>query len=196
MQETEREGLPSGPNDAQAEGGEAPTAREITTEAALEQTLRREVEEWRDKFLRKAAELENYRKRTRQDIENITTVVRQALVLEFLQIADDFDRFLSNSEKQDTESLREAALLIGDKMSRLLASLGIERIEAEGKPFCHDEHEAILTMESAEHAPNTVISVVQPGYKMNGKVIRYAQVVVSKPPESKSDPDKPTEDAG
>ncbi|MBM3325094.1 MAG: nucleotide exchange factor GrpE [Calditrichaeota bacterium] len=196
LQESEREGLPSGTEDAQAEGGEAPTVEEVTAEATLEQTLRREVEEWRDKFLRKAAELENYRKRTRQDIENITTAVRQGLVLDFLEIIDDFDRFLSNSQQHDAENLRDGARLIGDKISRVLASLGIERIEAEGKPFCHDEHEAVLTMESTEHAPNTVVSVVQPGYKMNGKVIRYAQVVVSKKPESKSDPDEPTEDTG
>jgi molecular chaperone GrpE len=195
LQESEREGVPSGVNDAQAEGGEAPAAEEVTAQASREETLRREVEEWRDKFLRKAAELENYRKRTRQDIENITTAVREALVLDFLQIVDDFDRFLANSQHHDAENLREGARLIGDKISRLLASLGVERIEAEGKPFSHDEHEAVLTMESAKHDPNMVVSIVKPGYRMNGKVIRYAQVVVSKQPESKCDSDEQAEDA-
>ena len=195
LHDTEREELPSGMSDAQAEGGEAPSVEEVAAEALLEQTLRKEVEEWRDKFLRKAAELENYRKRTRQDIESVATVVRQALILELLPIVDDFERFLSNTESKEIESLREGARLIGDKMSRTLASLGIVRIEAEGKPFNHNEHAAILTVECADHNPNTVVSVVQPGYKMNGKVIRHAQVVVSKAPESKSNSDEQANDA-
>ncbi len=195
LHETEREVLPSGTSDPQADGGEAPSVEEVAAEASLEQTLRREVEEWRDKFLRKAAEFENYRKRTRQDIESVSTAVRQAVILELLPIVDDFERFLSNTEPRDVEGLREGAKLIGDKMSRTLASLGIERIKAEGKPFNHDEHEAILTVECADCGPNTVVSVVQPGYKMNGKVIRHAQVVVSKLSESKSNSDKQANDA-
>jgi molecular chaperone GrpE len=183
LHDTEREELPSGTQDPQAEGGETPSVEEVSAEASLEQTLRKEVEEWRDKFLRKAAELENYRKRVRQDMENVTIAVRHALILELLPIVDDFERFLSNTEPKDTESLRAGAKLIGDKMSRTLASLGIARIEAEGKPFNHDEHDAILTVECDDRAPNTVVSVVQPGYKMNGKIVRHAQVVVSKTPE-------------
>jgi len=195
LHEAEREVLPSGTSDPQANGGEAPSVEEVAAEASLEQTLRKEIEEWRDKFLRKAAELENYRKRTRQDIESVATAVRQALILELLPIADDFERFLSNTEPEDIESLREGAKLIGDKMSRTLASLGIVRIEAKGKPFNHDEHEAILTVECADCEPNTIVSVVQSGYKMNGKVIRHAQVVVSKLSGSKSNSDEQTKDA-
>lgn len=195
LHDTEREELPLGTQDPQAEGGEVPSTEEVAAEASLEQTLRKEVEEWRDKFLRKAAEFENYRKRARQDMENVTTAVRHALILEFLPIVDDFERFLSNPEPKDTESLREGAKLIGDKVSRTLASLGIERIEAEGKPFNHDEHDAILMVECDDREPNTVVSVVQPGYKMNGKIIRHAQVVVSKAPELKSDSDQQANDA-
>jgi len=183
LQETEREELPSGTEDPQAEGGVSPAAEEVTPEASLEQSLRKEVEEWRDKFLRKAAELENFRKRAQQDFASISETVRQGLILEILPVLDDFDRLLSSGQSNDVENLHEGARLIRDKLSNVLAAFGVERIEAEGKPFDHDEHEAILTIETADHPPSVVVSVVRPGYKMNGKVIRHAQVAVSKEPE-------------
>lgn len=189
LQETEREELPSDTDDARAEGGEAPTAEEMKTQASLEETLRKEVEQWREKFLRKAAELENYRKRTRQDLENITTAVRQSLILEFLPILDDFERLQSAEDSKNAGTLSEGMRLIRDKLFAVFTSLGIDRIEAENKPFNHDEHDAVLTIESTDHPPNVVLSVVQPGYRMNGKIIRHAQVVVSKQPEKKSESD-------
>jgi molecular chaperone GrpE len=193
LQESEREELPSGTEDSQAGSGAAPTGEEVNSEVSLEQTLRNEVEEWRDKFLRKAAELENFRKRVRQDYESMSTAVRQALILEFLPVLDDFDRLLSSSQADDVEGLRDGAQLIRDKLSRVFASLGVEKIDAEGKPFDHDEHDAVLTVESSDHPPHVVVSVVQPGYKMNGRVIRHAQVAVSKEPEeTPSDSDDET----
>jgi molecular chaperone GrpE len=193
LRESEREELPSGTESSKTDNGVAPTGEELTTEVSPEQTLRNEVEEWRDKFLRKAAELENFRKRVRQDYESMSTAVRQALILEFLPVLDDFDRLLSSSQADDVEGLRDGAQLIRDKLSRVFASLGVEKIDAEGKPFDHDEHDAVLTVESSDHPPHVVVSVVQPGYKMNGRVIRHAQVAVSKEPEeTPSDSDDET----
>jgi molecular chaperone GrpE len=183
LQESERDELPSEAEDSAAENGVAPTGDDVAAGVSPEQTLRNEVEEWRDKFLRKAAELENFRKRMRQDYESMSSAVRQALILEFLPILDDFDRLLSSSQPSDAQGLRDGAQLIRDKLSRVFASLGIEKIDAEGKPFDHDEHDAVLTIESPDHPPHVVVSVVQPGYKMNGRVIRHAQVAVSKEPE-------------
>ncbi|MBU1937362.1 nucleotide exchange factor GrpE [bacterium] len=184
LQDTEREKTPSGIDDPQAEGGEAPSDEEITEEASLEETLRKEVDEWRDKFLRKAAELENFRKRTRQDMENLTRAIRQSMILDFLPILDDFDRLLSIEELNDTKTFSEGARLIRDKLSAVFASLSVEKIGAEGQPFNHDEHDAVLTIETEDIPPDYVASVIQPGYKMNGRIIRHAQVVVSKAPES------------
>jgi molecular chaperone GrpE len=183
LQESERDELPSEAEDSAAENGVAPTGDDVAAGVSPEQTLRNEVEEWRDKFLRKAAELENFRKRMRQDYESMSSAVRQALILEFLPILDDFDRLLSSSQPSDAQGLRDGAQLIRDKFSRVMASLGVEKIDAEGKPFDHDEHDAVLTIESPDHPPHVVVSVVQPGYKMNGRVIRHAQVAVSKEPE-------------
>ncbi len=189
LQDTEREKMPSGIDDPQAEGGEAPSEEEATAEATLEETLRKEVDEWRDKFLRKAAELENFRKRTRQDMENLTRAIRQSMVLDFLPILDDFDRLLSTQELNDTKNLSEGVRLIRDKLSAVFASLTVEKIDAEGQPFNHDEHDAVLTIETADIPPDHVASVVQSGYKMNGRIIRHARVVVSKEPESETNPD-------
>jgi molecular chaperone GrpE len=193
LQGTEREKIPSGIDDPQAEGGEAPLEEEITKEASLEEILRKEVDEWRDKFLRKAAELENFRKRTRQDMENLTRAIRQAVILDFLPILDDFDRLLSTQEMNNTDTLSEGARLIRDKLSAVFTSLSVEIIEAEGQPFNHDEHDAVLTIESADLPPGHVASVVQHGYKMNGRIIRHARVVVSKEPETETNSDDETE---
>ena len=189
LQDTEREKMPSGIDDPQAEGGEAPSEEEATAEATLEETLRKEVDEWRDKFLRKAAELENFRKRTRQDMENLTRAIRQTVILDFLPIMDDFDRLLSTQELNDTKNLSEGARLIRDKLSAVFASLSVEKIEAQGQPFNHNEHDAVLTVETEDIPPDHVASVVLSGYKMNGRIIRHAQVVVSKESESETNSD-------
>lgn len=144
-----------------------PTAQETDNQAAV----------WQDKYVRLSAEFDNYRKRTLKEkmelIENGGADVIKAI----LSTADDFDRALSSmSESADKEGVK----LICQKFLDTLKSKGVTQIEALGKPFDVDFHEAIAKVPASDSMPSgMVIDVVQQGYMIKDKVLRFAKVVVA-----------------
>jgi molecular chaperone GrpE len=156
--------------------------------AALEselETIRAEAADWRDKFLRKSAEFDNYRKRTRQETEFLGRAVAEALVLQLLPIMDDFDRVLEHSAPDDP--LRKGVELIRDKLRAFFESQNVQRCDCVGKPFDPEEHEAVMTQPTPGFPPGTVLNVIRPGYRLGDRVIRHAQVIVSAEPETSED---------
>jgi molecular chaperone GrpE len=152
-------------------------------EAAREESLR-----WRDKFLRKAAELENFRKRIEREKRDWNQEATAAAVREFLPIMDACERALKSFEdapdtQRGLEQYQQGVELLYKQLSNALGRLGVVRIEAEGREFDPHLHEALTHMESAEHDENTVISELTRGYLLHDRLLRPAQVVVAARPK-------------
>jgi molecular chaperone GrpE len=136
-----------------------------------------ELERLRDRWLRARADLENYRKRSDQEVERRVGDARDGLLLDWLQVVDDVDRALSFG------SVAAAPLrVIRQQMLAVLARHGVERVEAEGAPFDPGVHEAIGGQDSDEAQPDTVVGVARAGYRVGDRVLRPAQVIVSRRP--------------
>lgn len=140
-----------------------------------------EVNLLRDQLLRTAAEFDNYRRRSEKEYSNLIRNANSDLIAQLLPILDDFERSLnSRSEKIDFNIFFEGLRLIYQKFFKMLQNYGLEYIDAIGKEFDPNLHQALLTMERDGHPANIVIEEHLKGYKMNDKVIRHSQVIVSK----------------
>jgi molecular chaperone GrpE len=131
--------------------------------------------ELNDRFLRLAADFENFRRRTSKERESVIDLANERFAIDLLEVVDNFDRAL----KSDDSHLREGLEQIRQLLSVQLRRHGIMPIDSLNKPFNPLEHEAIAHVPSGE-PEGTVIDEVAKGYKMKEKVIRYAKVAVSK----------------
>ena len=147
-------------------------------EKALEEA-KGKFAELNDKHLRLQAEFDNFRKRTAKEKLDLTVTASENVIKDILPVLDDFERALQNMEKNGNESDIQGVTLIYNKLRDTLKKKGLEEIEAKDAEFNTDEHEA-LTMIPApdEDKKGKVLDVIQKGYKLNGKVIRFARVVV------------------
>ena len=135
--------------------------------------------ELNDKYLRLYSEYDNYRKRTANEKIELIKTAAENTILALLPVLDDFERALPTMEKEEDKTHYEGMMLIYNKLKRTLEQKGLEEIKATGEPFNTDEHEALTQIPApSEDMKDKVIDVVQKGYKLNGKVIRYARVVV------------------
>lgn len=146
---------------------------------AADDKLAAAVAGWQDKFLRLQAEFDNYRKRTlREKMELVQTGGRDVL-LEMLPVRDDVQRAVDAMHKSDDlEALRAGVTLISQKFTEALRRKGVTEIEVLGKEFDSDLSEAVARFDAGEEKRGTVIDVVQTGYMLGDKVLRFAKVVV------------------
>lgn len=154
---------------------------EETVEKQEENTVNFEEKfnELNDKYLRLYSEYDNYRKRTANEKVELIKTAAEGTILALLPILDDFERALPTMEKSEDKTHYEGMMLIYNKLKRTLEQKGLEEIKATGEPFNTDEHEALTQIPAPDESmKDKVIDVVQKGYKLNGKVIRYARVVV------------------
>lgn len=146
--------------------------------------LEQQASEFKDMLLRKAAEFDNYKRRTESEISNVYRYASESLITELLPVLDDFDRMMKTwNDKHDAESLGKGVNLVYEKFRNVLKEQGLKYIEAEGKPFDVNLHEAIMQKESEDLNPDTVTDEIEKGYYLKDKVIRHSKVVVSKKPE-------------
>jgi molecular chaperone GrpE len=144
------------------------------------QLLETEVEELKDRILRKSAEFENYKRRTENDQLNLLTYAAESFIVKLLPIIDDFERSLKHIESaNETDSLKEGMSLIYDKFIKLLDEQGVKKIESKGKPFDVNYHEAVMQQKAENVPPHTVLDEIECGYMYKDKVIRHAKVIVS-----------------
>ncbi len=143
--------------------------------------LRDEISALNDKYLRLYSEFDNYRKRTLRERAELVSTATSGLIAQLLPVLDDFDRALNAfSVSTDTEALKSGVLLIFDKFKKTLEQKGLEPIEAMGKPFDTDLHEAITNLPAVDDSQKGhVIEEIEKGYMLNGKVIRFAKVAVA-----------------
>jgi molecular chaperone GrpE len=146
--------------------------------------LTAELAEAKDQTLRAIAETENVRKRLRREADDQRRFAEQTLLTDLLPVMDNLRRAAEASTgAADTGKLAEGVKLVIQQFEGVLTKHQCERIDAAGKPFDPNFHEALTQQPSAEVPPGTVLSVFRDGYRLHDRVIRPAQVVVSKAPE-------------
>ncbi|WP_443865987.1 nucleotide exchange factor GrpE [Leyella stercorea] len=157
------------------------SAEEKTTELTVEEQLeaaKKEVEQYKDKYLRAVAEFDNYRKRTLKEKAELLLNGSEKAVCAFLPILDDFERAIAD-KTEDVNAIKEGVQIIFNKFNKTLESLGVRKIETEGKNFDVDFHEAVAMVPGmGDDKKGKVIDCVQTGYQLNDKVIRHAKVAV------------------
>ena len=138
------------------------------------------IDELNDKYLRKVAEFDNYRKRTLKEKADLILNGGEKVITKILPVIDDFERAITNGKTtDDAQVLRDGLELIFKKFLKILKDEGVERIETEDKDFDTDYHEAIAMVPGmGDDKKGKVIDCVQNGYTLNGKVIRFAKVAV------------------
>lgn len=142
--------------------------------------LRGDLDEANDRVLRARAEVENVRKRARRELDDELRYANLPLLRELLPVVDNLQRAIQAAEKgPESGNLLEGIKLVAQSLEAALARFQCQRIEALHQPFDPAYHEALAQQPSPEHPPHTVLTVVQDGYTLHGRVVRPAQVIVS-----------------
>ncbi len=155
---------------------------ETTDQAGTEQAQAQAQENW-DKLLRAQAELENLRKRSARDVENAHRYALDRFAADLLGVRDSLELGVQAAqESSDLDKIREGTELTLKMLVQLMEKYEISEIDPQGAQFDPDQHQAMMTQESSEAAPNTVLSVMQKGYSLKDRLLRPALVVVAKAP--------------
>jgi molecular chaperone GrpE len=163
---------------------------EIKCLEEIEKEYQEKIKEMEDKFLRLAAEFDNYKKRAARQYDEIVKSANENLIIQMLNVADNFQRALGASRNgSDYSSLQQGTELIYQYLEDILNKEGVEKIIAVGEAFDPHLHDAMMQVESDQYPEGVIAQEISPGYKLKGKVIRHSRVVVSrgKKPASEND---------
>lgn len=163
-----------GTNDAEVE--QEPSSQDI--EAQLAAALEKADANW-ELYLRSQAEIENVRRRAEKDLGNAHKFGVEKFASELLGVKDSLELGLS-VEDADAEKLREGTELTLKMLTQMMEKFNITAVDPVGESFDPNLHQAMTMQESSEHAPNTVIAVMQKGYLLNDRLMRPAMVIVAK----------------
>ena len=178
-EDNEIESVAQGPEEA--DEGQEKVPEEATDLLQENERLKMEVRESVDKALRATAELENIRRRTSRDIENAHKYALERFVNELLPVIDSMELGINASQSaEDLESLREGMDLTLKKLFDCLEKFGVKAIDPAGEKFDPDWHEAVSMQELEGSDSGQVVTVMQKGYELNGRLVRPAMVVVAK----------------
>jgi molecular chaperone GrpE len=202
--------------EAQADGAAAAEAAEQATSELVEPVgfaapdpldeARAAFQRTREQLLRTAADFDNYRKRSRREIDDARKQGREELLRDLLPVFDNLERAAAHaSQAADAKGVADGVSMVLRQFLDTLGKVGIHRIRAVGQPFDPMQHEAIHQVETADHPAGTVVEEVQPGYATGDRLVRPSMVVVAKaplapvrpptvPPASSGDPSKPESD--
>jgi molecular chaperone GrpE len=143
-------------------------------------SLEKQIEEYKDKLLRKAAEFENYKRRSENDQLNLINYSGENLIIKLLPVIDDFERSMQHMENaKDVDSIKDGIKLVYDKFLKILEDQGVKKIEAIGKPFDVNYHEALMQRKDDSVPAHTVLDELEKGYLYKDRVIRHTKVIVS-----------------
>ena len=147
-----------------------------------EVNLEDQVKQEKDKFLRLFAEFENYKRRTAKERIELFSTASEEVMVSLLPILDDFDRASAEIEKDNDNEIFKGVLLIKNKLFDSLKSKGLALIEVnKGDEFNADDHEAVTQIQApSKKMEGKIIDVIEKGYKLGEKVIRYPKVVIGK----------------
>lgn len=172
----------SAPDAAQAADG-------VQSDASVDvAALQSELEELRDRYLRQAAEYQNFRKRTAQERDSIIELGKVFVIERMLDLMDDLDRTLGavdDAERQQDataayQGLKQGVELVHRRFVDELAKLNVEAIEAVGNPFDENLHDAMMQQPASQDTPpGTVVGEIQKGYRMGDRILRHSKVIVA-----------------
>ena len=191
-------GLPPGPEATELE----------RLQAELEEAERERVQ-FRNLAQRVQADFANYRRRAEEEHQEFQRNANAELILKLLPVLDDLDRALQHGPQPGSKidaGWLEGVHLVARKFQSIVEEVGLQRIEAEDRQFDPWEHEVVSYQETSEHPEGRILALVRAGYKLNGRVLRPAQVMVAKsplgqslaeessPPESGRSPEEPSQE--
>ncbi|MGH8138838.1 MAG: nucleotide exchange factor GrpE [Steroidobacteraceae bacterium] len=159
------------------------TASQLVELERLQQALTEAEDRARnhwEQYLRAVAELDNVRKRAQRDIEAANRYGLEKFAAELLPVQDSLELAVQNAGKADARSLAQGQEATLQLLKKAMEKIGVVAIDPRGEPFDPARHEAMLTQESATAEPDSVLQVVQPGYELNGRLLRPARVIVTK----------------
>lgn len=171
-------------NEEQEINNEVPIGSESSNQTEnLEEkikVLEQDIIQYKELALRKAAEFENYKRRTENDQLNLLKYAAESLIIKLLPTIDDLERSLEHmTEETDVQKIKEGVQLIYNKFVKTLDDQGVKKIESIGKPFSVEFHEALMQRADDSVPPHTVIDELETGYMYKDRVIRHAKVIVS-----------------
>jgi len=139
----------------------------------------------KDQLLRLAADFDNFKKRSRRELDDVRKVAREEVLRDLLPVFDNLERATAHAaQATDVTALSEGIGMVMRQFQDTLGKLGVERIQALGAPFDPAVHEAVQHLETADYPPGSVAVELQAGYRAGDRVLRPAMVVVAKPPPS------------
>lgn len=171
-----------------ADGAEIPSEKAsvgLEAEKSAEAACREENEILKDQLFRLAADFDNFRKRTSRQMEENRKAVLENVLLDFVEVTDNFDRALKSAKTaEDMGAMVSGIEHLSKQFFSILEKYGIERIKCEkNTEFDPHKHEAVQHIETSEFPDNTIVDVYKPGYALDAKVIRPALVSVARNPE-------------
>ncbi|MDP9090573.1 MAG: nucleotide exchange factor GrpE [Pseudomonadota bacterium] len=162
-------------------GTETSSSEPVETPSALAAAEAKATEN-RNNYLRAVAEMENYRKRTERELENARKYAVERFAQDLVTVGDSLEAGIAAAAANPGPALLEGANATLKQLQSAFDKAGIKVIDPAGQPFDPDWHEAMVAQESRDQPANTVLSVIQKGYSLNGRLLRPARVVVSKAP--------------
>lgn len=143
-------------------------------------TYKARLSECEDRFLRLAADYDNYKKRTAREFGELIRNANEDLISQLIPVVDNFERALAAAQSSDGDSFHQGIDMIYQQLKDLLEKQGVQEIEAINEPFDPHKHEAVMVVEKEGAGPETVVEEVEKGYLLHDKVLRPAKVAVSK----------------
>ncbi|MGE0207204.1 MAG: nucleotide exchange factor GrpE [Candidatus Babeliales bacterium] len=138
-----------------------------------------ESAEWKDKYMRSIADLQNYKKRIEKDSAHLNRMVKTDILYDLLPIIDNLERALESEQEDATcQTLRQGVSMIAKELYKFLEKHGVSEIQA-GTTFDPELHEAVMQVQAEGRQPGTIVEVLQKGYLLNGQVLRPAKVAVA-----------------
>jgi molecular chaperone GrpE len=169
-------------SDVNSQDGSDKVVEEIEVdELTVEERLKLELGEMKDKYIRMYSEFENFRRRTSKEKVELIQNASQNVLRELIPVVDDFERAQSSFETAiDIQPIKEGISLVFDKLNNTMTRQGLKPMDAQGQVFDAELHECITQIDAEESMKGKVVDVIEKGYTLNDKVIRYAKVVVGK----------------
>jgi molecular chaperone GrpE len=163
---------------------DAPDQTRATAAGPEIEDLKRQLDEKQDRLLRALAEVDNVKRRTQRERDDYVRYANESLVRELLPVLDNFDRALEAARTtREAAKVVEGITLIQRELLRVLERVGVTRFSALGERFDPNRHEATGRTVSGDQPPDTIVAELAPGYMLNGRLVRPAQVVVAAAPD-------------
>ena len=153
--------------------------KKVTRDEPVKEETKDRGEDWQTKYLRLMADFQNYKKRIESERSQIYARANEQIIVDLLNVIDNFDRALGTANKDDNKEFVEGVQMIYKQLLTVLQNEGVEEIEALGETFDPNVHNAVMTAPSDEYEEGKVSAVLQKGYTLKGKVIRPSMVQVA-----------------